>query len=124
MPLYLRGRVMRLLHLVPKRTHDERMSRDRFLQVEAVARQGYVHHSGPGWPDWILGSTAGNIDALVKAHEPDLILVYDLVLGKLPAGAPPTCVVIKEGYKRQKVQEVIEANDARLVIFQHRNVLE
>lgn len=114
---------MRLLHLVPKKIHDEKMSRDRFQQTAAIARQVFVHTSGPGWPDWAdAHDAASNAARLAQDHGVDLILVYAVFLdARLTL---PVCVSIKEGFERQKVQEVITRAHATLVIFNHENVLD
>lgn len=119
---------MNLVHLVPYETYKNKMARERFKQVEAIAETPnmYVHTTGPGWPDW--NDKASPLQNMQDYHEArrqnpaervDAILSYQ-VTGL--QGCPiPVTIVLQEAYNHPKTVRLIEDTDPRLVVFTYAN---
>lgn len=124
---------MNFLHLVPKRTYDQKMARERFRWMAAVQEQllpiGHgVHTTGPGWHDWDeTASAAANVDRFVAdaRREPEAMphLVVAYQVEGLRGSSVPVAVILQEAYDRPKTLTTVREIDAKLVVFTYQNEL-
>lgn len=118
---------MNVLFLVPRRIYEEKMSRVRFEEMEALSKTDpriEVVTTGPGWPDWPDGLAPRDYvqqryDFFKANHNlreiPHVVVSY-MVEGL--QGAPiPVAMILHETYNRVKTLRAIEDTGANLVIF-------
>ena len=119
---------MNILFLVSRNYHEQKMSRCRFHQMEAVGRSAGVHLTvwGAGFPEYRDRETlAANIQRTFGPTAFDLIHVYRPDDHLDVAGCPiPKSIDYNEAWDRKAVAREILQHDIRLVIFHHANDLQ
>lgn len=112
---------MRIVFLCDKHIYESKMSRVRFMGIDAIKRYPgvWLKKTGPGWKDFV---GCKNVD---RVYKPDLVIWYKPLrmngYGKIKT---PTCLRYNEMWDVDWTKSEIKTSDSHLVICHHYNDIE
>jgi len=119
-------RKLRMIYLCPKHYYQNKMSRVRFHQIEAIAKQVDMTWTGPGWNGYDINDT---VQANIDKKDADLIIYFDhLAVKDLAKTTVPRCIMMNEMHDpngdRESALNIFRNSDPQIIICHHKNEMD
>jgi len=123
------SRKLRMIYLCPKHYYDNKMSRVRFHQIEAISKLVDMKWSGPGWEGYDANTTVQKNLEKIYDQLPDLIIYFDhLAMKDLALSTVPRCIMMNEMHDpqgdRASCHKIFVDSDPQIIICHHKNEME